>query len=230
VTVTEQLDSNLDWSTFQLGSFISQQASVVFDTNAPLNTAVVTNTIDATVPTSSVSALPADSGTSFTLQWSGSDGIGSGIANYTIYVSDDGGAFTPLLSNTTQTSTTFMGQDGHTYGFYSVATDNVGNVQPTPDSAQATTFVKAIPTVAVSDNGGTFNGSAFGATATVNGQSSLESVTPTLDYELLDSQGNVIQDEGSQAPTAVGSYEVTASFAGSTDYAAASASTTFKIK
>src|SRR5262249_39468350 len=67
------------------------------------------------------------------------------IAGYTIYVSDDGGAYTPLLSNTTLTSTTFTGQDGHTYGFYSVATDNVGNVQPIPTTAQATTQLDATP-------------------------------------------------------------------------------------
>ena len=29
-------------------------------------------------------------------------------------------------------SATFTGQTGHTYGFYSVATDAAGNVQPTP--------------------------------------------------------------------------------------------------
>jgi hypothetical protein len=47
-------------------------------------------------------------------------------------------AFTPFLTATTQTSATFTGQFGHTYGFYSVATDNVGNRQPTPTAAQAT--------------------------------------------------------------------------------------------
>jgi hypothetical protein len=34
---------------------------------------------------------------------------------------------------------------GHTYGFYSVATDNVGNIQPTPASAQASTTVNVLP-------------------------------------------------------------------------------------
>ncbi len=39
------------------------------------------------------------------------------------------------------TSTTFTGQPGHSYGFYSVATDNLGEVQPTPAGAQATITV-----------------------------------------------------------------------------------------
>ena len=40
------------------GTTINQQASVVFDTNAALDTAVVTNTIDASPPTSTVAASP----------------------------------------------------------------------------------------------------------------------------------------------------------------------------
>ena len=41
-------------------------------------------------------------------------------------------------------SALFTGQPGHTYGFYSVATDNAGNVQPTPTSAQATTQIVSV--------------------------------------------------------------------------------------
>ena len=43
------------------------------------------------------------------------------------------------------TSTTFTGQVGHTYGFYSVATDPLGFTQPTPRSAQALTTVTSAP-------------------------------------------------------------------------------------
>ena len=41
------------------GTAINQQASVVFDINAPLDTAAVVNTIDVTTPSSSVAPLPA---------------------------------------------------------------------------------------------------------------------------------------------------------------------------
>ena len=37
----------------------------------------------------------------------------------------------------------FTGQIGHAYSFYSVATDNVGNIQPTPTAAQASTTIAA---------------------------------------------------------------------------------------
>ena len=66
------------------------------------------------------------------MSWAAPRGRRHSIASYTIYDSDDGGPFTAFLTNTTLTSTTFTGQLGHTYGFYSVATDNLGDVQPTP--------------------------------------------------------------------------------------------------
>ena len=96
-------------------------------------------TIDAGPPTSTISSLPTTTSPTFTVNWSGTDVAGgSGIASYNIYVSDDGGPFTEFQAGATATSATFTGQVGHTYGFYSVAIDNVGNIQPTPASAQQT--------------------------------------------------------------------------------------------
>ncbi len=91
------------------------------------------------------------------------------------------------------------------------------------------TTLSVAPVVNVSDAGGTYDGSSFPAGATVNGGDSLEGVGLTLDYQQLDSVGNVIADLGGAAPTATGSYQVTASFAGSSDYTAASSSATFTI-
>ncbi len=80
------------------------------------------------------------------MSWSGSPGPGAtSITSYEIFVSDDGGAFTPFLTHTTSTSATFSGQLGHTYGFYSVATNNLGITQPTPKTAQATTTLPSPP-------------------------------------------------------------------------------------
>jgi RHS repeat-associated protein len=103
------------------------------------------NTIDAGAPTSSVAALPAVSATaSFTVSWFGTDDVnGSGVAAYTVYVSEDGGPFVPFVAGTLQTSAVFTGRNGHTYRFYSVATDHVGNREP------AATVADAIVTVSV---------------------------------------------------------------------------------
>jgi hypothetical protein len=104
----------------------------------------------AVAPTSSVAPIPATTtSTTFTVSWHGSDGSGPGIASYSVYVSDNGGAYNPFVLGTTKSSAAFTGKAGHTYGFYSVATDLVGLVQATPTSAQATTTIIAPPLVTV---------------------------------------------------------------------------------
>src|SRR5262249_40574603 len=89
----------------------------------PLKEALVT--IDSGPPSSRIASLPAaTSSTSFLVSWSGTDDAGgkagSGIASFDVFVSDNGGAFTPFRTATTQTSAPFAGQVGHTYAFYSV--------------------------------------------------------------------------------------------------------------
>ena len=127
------------------GTKINAQASIVFDTNAAIATPTALNTLDVGSPTSTVAGLPASSPAQFTLNLSGKDDSGgSGIGSYAIYYSDNNGPF-DLLTTTSQNSIPFTGQAGHTYGFYSIATDNVGNVQPTPSGAQARTTVIVPP-------------------------------------------------------------------------------------
>jgi hypothetical protein len=123
------------------GATITNQAAVVFDANSPIDTPAWLNTIDVTLPLSSVTALPStESSPTFTVSWSGSD-AGSGIATYSIYDSDNGGTYTPWQAGVTATSASFTGQVGHTYGFYSIATDGAGNVQAAKTQADTTTTV-----------------------------------------------------------------------------------------
>jgi RHS repeat-associated protein len=128
------------------GTVISPQpASIVFDINSPIDTNRVTNTIDVGAPASTVTALPATTFANiFNVSWSGSDDTnGSGIATYDIYVSDNGGAYALFLNHTTATTALFTGVVGHTYAFYSVATDQVGLRQLTPDTANTQTTTAA---------------------------------------------------------------------------------------
>lgn len=123
------------------GTVISNRAKVVFDQNAAINTPTWINTIDDAAPISQVTALlTSEPASGFNLAWSGTDS-GSGIQDFTIFVSDNGGPFTPFQTNTTATSATFTGQVGHTYGFYSIARDFVGNVEAAKSAAEATTQV-----------------------------------------------------------------------------------------
>jgi hypothetical protein len=123
---------------------------VIFDANPAMTTNSVTDTLDALAPTSKVAALPAsEDDKNFVVSWSGQDDTsGSGLASFAVYVSDNGGPSVAWLSDTTETSATYNGQPGHTYGFYSVATDNAGNVQAAPAAPDAT--VRVAPSLAIS--------------------------------------------------------------------------------
>ena len=131
------------------GASIRNVARIIFDANDPIDTNQVDphdaskgtdpakeafNTIDAAPPTSASNRLPpVEHSSSFTIRWSGQDDPGgSGIAFYMIYVSDNGGPYKIWQSDTSATSATFTGVDGHSYNFYSFATDNVGNVEASP--------------------------------------------------------------------------------------------------
>ncbi len=65
----------------------------------------------------------------FNVSWSATD-KGSGVASYSIYASDNGGAFALWQQfPASTTSAAYTGQNNHTYGFYGIATDAVGNVE-----------------------------------------------------------------------------------------------------
>jgi len=132
------------------GTAIDAKASIVFDINDPINTPNWRNTVDVNDPTSKVGALPANSTSEFTVSWSGTD-TGSGIANYDVFVSLNGGAFTLWQDNITTTSAIYKGEVGKTYSFYSIAQDNVGNLQAIPAAGQATTTVTGNSAITFND-------------------------------------------------------------------------------
>jgi hypothetical protein len=146
---------------------ITEQATIVFDSNPAMTTQPWINTIDNSPPVSQVSPLPpTENGASFKVQWSGTD-QGSGIKDYTVYASDNGGPFTAFLVNTTATSTSFTGQAGHTYGFYSIARDLVGNVENPKIAAEATTQATqgGAPSLKISPTSLTFGSVVVGTTS-----------------------------------------------------------------
>ncbi|HEU5098367.1 MAG TPA: VCBS repeat-containing protein [Roseiflexaceae bacterium] len=80
----------------------------------------------------------------FSVGLSGSDAT-SGISNYDVQFRDGAnGAWTGWLTATTATSTSFSGQDGHTYSFRARAHDNAGNTSAFT-SGNSTTTVDATP-------------------------------------------------------------------------------------
>lgn len=125
--------------------------ATVTGTNSPFSAATdlisihIESTADLTPPSSAVDSLPATTTLAqFTVTWSGSDNAGgSGIATYSVFVSENGGDYAPFVLNTVNTSALFNGQVGHLYRFYSTATDNASNVETAPGVPDAETTVVA---------------------------------------------------------------------------------------
>jgi len=131
------------------GTVVSNQASVIFDANAPIVTGVWTNTLDFNAPVSQVTTLPSvEASPSFLVSWSGTD-VGSGIVSYNIYVSDNGASFAIWQQGVSVASATYSGQAGHTYGFYSISTDGAGNMQAAKSVADTTTTVATPPALTI---------------------------------------------------------------------------------
>ena len=124
------------------GSVIANAASIIFDTNDPIQTPVWSNTLDQSSPESAIGTLPETSESrEVLLEWSGTD-QGAGIRDYTLFVSEDGQPFMPIV-NSSETNHTFVGKSGANYHFYSIARDLAGNLEPAPSVADAVTTIEA---------------------------------------------------------------------------------------
>jgi YHS domain-containing protein len=98
-------------------------------------------TVDLTVPTSQVVALPTEeSALVFTVSWGGVDS-GSGIKDFDIQVSQSPPTWGTWLEATALASAQFTGVNGHTYYFRSRARDNAGNTEAYPDNPDTYTTV-----------------------------------------------------------------------------------------
>jgi uncharacterized repeat protein (TIGR01451 family) len=81
----------------------------------------------------------------FPVHWTGTD-AGGGLANYDIQVRDGDteAPWTNWLTETTATSATFNGEDGHTYSFRSRARDALGNTEVWPSGDWQDTFTTVL--------------------------------------------------------------------------------------
>ena len=128
-------------SDAQTGDVIDAEARIIFDTEEPIDTPPIFNTLDAVTPTSAVDALPATvDDKTFNVTWSGADDEdGSGLTDFTVFVSTDDGPFEIWLDETLLTEAPYVGEEGTRYAFYSIARDNAGNVEQAPSEPQALT-------------------------------------------------------------------------------------------
>jgi hypothetical protein len=108
--------------------------------------------VDVTPPDSRATALaPYYTTLSFPVAWGPVAGT-TDITTYTLEVSDNGGAWTAVAGsvNTAATSATFVGVDGHSYAFRTLARDRAGNLEPAPSGNDTWTRVDVTRPFAVS--------------------------------------------------------------------------------
>ena len=112
---------------------------------AGTGTASTTWLMDTTPPTSTVSSLPArETSLSFPVSVTGSDGGNppAGVASYAIDVSINGGPWARWTTVAASHPTaTYTGHSNTTYAFFSIATDNAGNVGNKKPAIEASTYV-----------------------------------------------------------------------------------------
>ncbi len=133
-------------STVASETVIENQAYSNFDSvggwcSAPLY-GPFTNTLDFDAPESNV--LPLDNtikDTVFNVSWEGDDGNGSGISYYDIYVSENKKPYEIWKFRTQKESAKFIGQNGNTYRFYSIAVDKLGNREKAPTTEDASVTI-----------------------------------------------------------------------------------------
>lgn len=111
---------------------IENDAAIYFDANKPIFTPMWLNTLDQEPPVSEVDDLPAQTVTTqFKVSWQGTDDH-AGIMDYDVYVIINDTFSYIWKKGVSYTEATFNGAIGQQYKFYSVAYDNVGNIEAPP--------------------------------------------------------------------------------------------------
>jgi hypothetical protein len=126
------------------GTVLTNEATIVFDSNEAIGTGPWTNTLDGTAPTSAMAPLAEFTTTvSVPLAWTAGDAV-SGVGPVEIWVQRDGA--TPELwriaTDPAVTTDTFEGVEGSTYAFWTEAWDRAGNVEAPPGSPDAVTTIR----------------------------------------------------------------------------------------
>jgi len=107
------------------GTVIKNRASIIFDQNEPIITNTWQNIVDALPPVSTVRATRVEGSREIHLTFTGSD-ASSGIANYDIYIQEEGGEW-QAFGNAYDDTETILADSSKQYNFYVLANDNVGN-------------------------------------------------------------------------------------------------------
>lgn len=116
--------------SFPDGTQIPNKASIIFDTNDPIETPLWVNTIDAVAPAGRVDEAVLRNDTTATIHCVGSDER-SGVWKYEVYVQYGSGELWEKVGECPADSAevSFRVYDGMDYGFCALAVDSAGNVE-----------------------------------------------------------------------------------------------------
>ena len=129
----------------QTGDLIEMTARVIVDGEEAVDSQSVVATLDAVPPQSNVTAVPLG-GDRYELSWSSIDDPGgSGVAAYSLLVSNDGGnRYRSVLYRTGETSHIYEARPGQTPQFLVRGIDAAGNLEPVPDGIRVPRLVPEI--------------------------------------------------------------------------------------
>jgi hypothetical protein len=128
--------------TIANGVVIKNRASIIFDQNEPILTNTWQNIVDALPPVSVVKATRVEGSPEIHLTFTGSD-ASSGIANYDIYIQEEGGEW-QAIGNAFDDTETILADSSKRYNFYVLANDNVGNTESKNPRAETTVGINEL--------------------------------------------------------------------------------------
>lgn len=118
---------------------VSSKALIFFDLNAPIETNTYSNSLDYSAPESIITGIYyTNEENIYRITIDGADNE-SGIKHFIIYASEDNAEYLPI-SSISENYFFFTAEEGKEYRFYSVAEDNVGNVEDYPNGYDVSTL------------------------------------------------------------------------------------------
>jgi len=124
------------------GAVIKNRASIIFDQNEPILTNTWQNIVDASPPSSTVSATRVEGSREIHLAFTGSD-ASSGIGNYNVFIQENGGEWLSIATTSKDTEI-ILADSSKQYHFYVVANDMVGNSEVKTPGAETTVGINEL--------------------------------------------------------------------------------------
>ena len=114
------------------GATITVSARAISGTKTPLDSAILTGTVDAIAPVTQLTVESVGGGV-YNLSWiAHDDAFGAGVKDSTVYVSIDGGAYTTFRDQLTETTIKFVSPNALPAKFIVLSSDHAGNAEAGP--------------------------------------------------------------------------------------------------